>query len=174
VSSRTANEQRLLAYHEAGHAVANHALNLPNESITIVPDAEDGTAGFAKISDSLASKESGEAAHNDAAVWRRLLTAVAGPVAGTLEATGKPFVGGAPAVDWADPCYGDDLEAASECCSSLSGPEAAVLDDATVAVTALLRARWDALERLAEELLERKRLGAERIRQLLAFEDLSN
>ena len=148
----------LTAYHEAGHAVMAQLCGQQITEVEIIGD--DDHAGSVR---SLRFLEEEPSEHDPAIptapVERRLLCIVAGMVAESL-AGGR--------TDW-DEGF-EDLDTAVRLAMQVVGDCERVLPYLEVArehAERLLRANWVAVERLADVLVDKRRLSGEEVRKLL-------
>jgi ATP-dependent Zn protease len=150
---------RLTAYHEAGHAVMAQLCGQQLTEVEIVGDEEHtGSVRSLRFVDEEGSSR--DPAIPTAPVERRLLCTVAGMVAENL-------VTGHRELD--ESC--EDLDAAVQLAMKVVGDCERVIPYLEVVrehTEDLLRRNWDAVEALADALVERRRMSGEEVRRLLA------
>lgn len=146
--------RELIAYHEAGHAVAAHALGVEVEGVSIVED--EGSLGRSTTPLPENFDLSGEGA--DAVLENHLITGVAGAASEEL-LTGE-----------LSELTGKDLEGVVELLMSLSDTGASVKVDSEEALDkakSILRDNWSSVQALAEALLEHEELDREGVLEVL-------
>ena len=144
----------MVAYHEAGHAVAAHVLGIEVKSVSIVE--EEGTLGR---SISPLPRDFDPYAQGAEEVMRsHLVVGVAGAASEEL-LTGKLLS-----------IKGKDLEGATKLLMSLAAVGAQTQEDGEWArkkAKSTLRYNWESVRALAEALLEHRELDREQIRAVL-------
>jgi ATP-dependent Zn protease len=147
-------EEKLLAYHDAGHAVAGHVLGLTVERLSIVPDEH--YAGLADVLDSA----HGSPEESDDYLRRHLVCFLAGAVAEEI-LTGEPVELGPGSM------YRGDWNGATDCVVALAGKDvkrqAAESEEAFTKTRAILRENWAVVVALAEALIEHRELTREQV-----------
>lgn len=144
-----------IAYHEAGHAVACHILQVPFSYVTIVPDGEE-SEGHVQL-----AKHRGRKWLTRQQRENRAMVALAGLAADRI-LTGRSLVGGRAA---------DTLEAKRQIelwCYS-DGEIDLYLRLLKIRIYSELKLpeKWAAVTALAKELLERKRIGSRTARRII-------
>jgi ATP-dependent Zn protease len=150
-------EEKLLAYHDAGHAVAGHVLGLTVEGLSIVPDEH--YAGLADVPVDLDSAY-GSPEESDDYLRRHLVCFLAGAVAEEI-LTGEPVELGPGSM------YRGDWNGATDCVVALAGKDvkrqAAESEEAFTKTRAILRENWAVVVALAEALIEHRELTREQV-----------
>jgi ATP-dependent Zn protease len=152
---KTAEE--LLAYHEAGHAVAGHVLGLTVEGLSIVPGEH--YAGLADVPVDLDSAY-GSPEESDDYLRRHLVCFLAGAVAEEI-LTGEPVDLGPKSA------YRGDWNGAADCVVAMAGldveRQVAEGAEAFKKTRAILRGNWAVVVALAEALIEQRELTREQV-----------
>ena len=150
-------EEKLLAYHDAGHAIAGHVLGLTVERLSIVPDEH--YAGLADVPIDLDLAHGSPDESNDY-LRRHLVCFLAGAVAEEI-LTGEPVELGPRST------YRGDWNGAADCVVELAGKDvkrqAAEGEDAFRKTRAILRENWSVVATLAEALIEHRELTREQV-----------
>ena len=150
--------ERLTAYHEAGHALASELYGQVLTRVEILGDSEhSGTTEALRF---LFDPDEGGAAQASAeAIENRLRCVLAGTVAEMMVSERE---------DWSE--SSEDLDVAVRLAMKLVDDCEDVLpllEDVRADLEKVLRERWAAVERLADELVRRKSLSGAEVRQIL-------
>lgn len=150
---------RLTAYHEAGHAVMAQLCGQRITEVEIIGDAEhSGSVRSLRIHEEQESDV--DPSIPTAPTERLLLCLVAGMVAEAMVSGHR---------SWDEGCK--DLDTAVRLAMQVVGDCERVLPFLELArehTESLLRINWPAVERLADALMERRRMTGEEVRRLLA------
>lgn len=150
--------ERLTAYHEAGHALASELYGQVLTRVEIVGDSEhSGTTVALRFPSDTDEGQTSQATLK--AVEDQLRCVLAGTVAEMMVAGRE---------DWDEPS--EDLDVAVRLAMKLVDDCEDVLpllEDVRMDLERILRERWAAVERLAEELIRRKSLSGAEVRQIL-------
>jgi ATP-dependent Zn protease len=161
-------QRKLTAYHEAGHVVAAHVLELDITGVTIVPGEESfvrylGQAGvpvdYALVYDSDRA---------DDYLERQLVCYYAGAAAEEV-LTGEP-------VDWGPRgYYRSDWNGSADCVVELAGhdseKQAQVSESGWVKAQTTMAENWDKVRTLAEALIEHGKLDGDSVERLLGDDE---
>ncbi len=153
---------KAIAYHEAGHAVAQHSFGRTLERVTIVPDPEAHGAMYGELVPSALLERPKNAALTPAEVEeteRTFIVLLAGGVAERLAGDYKPGASGRDQV-----LVYDLLVIVAEI---LGFEKDAYIRDVTARTTKFVQSNSAAIELLANELLRRKTLSGEAVGRLL-------
>jgi ATP-dependent Zn protease len=158
-ATRSGHERRLTAHHEAGHAVMAELCGEHVTAVEIVGD-DDRSGSVRSLRFPPDPVDVVDPNLPTAHIERRLLCLLAGPVA-------EEMAGGRD--DWAerggvelDEAVRLALKVVHDCHRVLP-----YLEEARTHVETLLAQHWDAVERVAEALVERGSLGGDEVRRVL-------
>jgi len=153
------HERRLAAHHEAGHAVMAELCGQHVTAVEIVGD-DDRSGSVESLRFRPDPLEVVDPTLPTAHLERRILCLLAGPVAESL-AGGRD--------DWAEQGSEELHEAVRLAMKVVRDCHRVLpyLEEACTHVEALLEQHWDAVERVAERLLDRGSLGGDEVRRVL-------